>query len=328
MRYLSLLCTMLVMILVGCNTNPPVSLDEKSGYVKVTSNVEGAKVHLNGKDTKKLTPATIISPAGNHTIKLTKDGYQPAEKQVVVNSEKTTDLEITLSKTDVNPPVAAKKIVLLEDFANVSCDPCVPANEILHKLSSEYSGKIAIIKFPANFPAENDPLYLDAKEYSDSRMKYYNIYAVPTVFVDGITSPVSSDVNSVKNAIDQQLAKTPLFDISLEKTIKGSVIEVSSEIKLISDQNIPLENIVIHTIVMEEEISFTTPPGTNGEKTFYDVVRKMVPGIEGQKLALKNKIQKVNFSIDIQSKWNTSKLKIVMFLQNKITKEVFQAGIH
>ena len=58
------------------------------------------------------------------------------------------------------------------------------------------------------------------------------------------------------------------------------------------------------------------------------MVRKILPTING--LSLANVQQSVSNIIDIEDdlleSWQTNKLNVVVFIQNKLTKEVLQAG--
>jgi serine/threonine protein kinase/type II secretory pathway pseudopilin PulG len=54
------------------------------GTVKISSSPAGADIALNGKPTGQKTPATLSLPAGNHVIKLHKDGFQDATENVSV----------------------------------------------------------------------------------------------------------------------------------------------------------------------------------------------------------------------------------------------------
>ncbi len=116
---------------------------------------------------------------------------------------------ILLSSCETNPPIvvdygsgniflkinlntsgssSASKIVLLEDFANVSCVPCVISNKIIESLTKNTYGpsKLVAVKFPTNFPSPSDPFYLAQPNYCDQRMEYYNIFFAPTTYVDGV----------------------------------------------------------------------------------------------------------------------------------------------
>jgi len=78
----------------------------------------------------------------------------------------------------------------------------------------------------------------------------------------------------------------------------------------------------------EAEIEFQQPPGSNGETKFYDVIRLMLPSING--ISLRQLIDQGDLSFEFEdviiSDWNIEKLSTVVYIQNSITKEVYQTG--
>ena len=321
MRFLTLIISLVAVLLisVGCNTNPPTKVIQEKGKIEITSDISGAKIFINNSDSGKLTPAVFELNPGKYSIKLLKEGYSSSEKKYNLIANQTVKASFILKKIKI------QKIVLVEDFANVSCDPCVVSNKILHSLNTKLKGKIAIIKFPVNFPSPNDPFYNEAKKYADKRSSYYKIFSAPTVILDGTERPISTDESSINSKIEELLKKEVKFDVSVKKTINGNKIEIESEIKNLSATEI--NNLIVHTIVIEEKIEFQSPPGSNGEKVFYDVMRKMLPGVDGTALELTGNKQKIKVSADISSGWKKEELKIITFIQNKITKKVYQAAL-
>lgn len=320
MKHLVLI-TLLLTFLTGCKTNPPVSVEVVKGKIEITANIQGAKIFVNGSDSGNLTPATLELTPGKYTFKLTKDGYSDVEKEYTIVGNQTISAVFELTEISVS------KIVLLEDFANVSCDPCVISNKILHSLSEKYKNRIAIVKFPVNFPSPNDPFYLHAKDYAGKRSSYYKIFSAPTVIVDGTTRPIATDSTSIINAIESNLAKTPYFNISVTKTVANSQVSVNVALDKFSDALENLENVVIHTVIIEKRIEFQSPPGSNGEKIFYDVMRKMLPDADGTPLNLVNNKQTISTSVATDPLWNKDQLQVIVYVQNKITKEIYQAAI-
>jgi hypothetical protein len=114
----------------------------KFGIINVTSNVSEAKIIFNGVDTGKLTPDTIKAEVGTHSIKLVKTDYDTLSVMVSVQKNIQTEASLNL--------FASNKIVLIEDFANVSCVPCVTSNKILEQLTNNTFGrkKLVAVKFP------------------------------------------------------------------------------------------------------------------------------------------------------------------------------------
>jgi hypothetical protein len=224
---------------------------------------------------------------------------------------------------------AASKTAIIEDFANVSCIPCVASNKVIEAVSNSYGPtKLAIVKFPTNFPAPNDLFYLAAKEICDARMSYYNIIAAPTTIVDGITRLYSlTDTTALKTAIDAQLAITPRFEIEVSGIVEGDYV-ANVNVKFIDTSGINLSDLVIHTVLTETDIEFEQAPGSNGETKFYDVTRLMLPTKEGTPIRQLIDQGELTFTFEdaLLSSWNLEKLNFVVYIQNKTTKEVFQTG--
>lgn len=319
MKYLTLII-LLIYTFIGCKTDPPLLVIAKKGKIEISANIEGAKIFVNGSDSGELTPATLELDPGKYTFKLIKEGYNEIEKEYVIITDHTIKAEFNLSESNIS------KIVLVEDFANVSCDPCVISNQILHEISQEYENKLAIIKFPVNFPSPNDPFYLHAKEYADKRRDYYKIFSAPTVIVDGTQRPISTSLVSIKDDIDQSLNENTPFQISVTKTMSNNKLDISTDISLTSSFE-GIENLVVQTVVIEQKIEFQSPPGSNGEKIFYDVMRKMLPDAEGTNINLSENTQKIDNSVAFDPAWQEDQIKVIVFIQNKLTKKIYQAAI-
>ena len=260
-----------VLIIGGCNTNPPMSPN-----VTATGNIS-LKIHIDNSTS-----------------------YLPVNK-----------------------------VVVLENFVNVGCYPCQTTNRIIRQLSNKTYGrkKLVLIKFPTNFPAPNDIFYLAAKEFCDSRMDYYNIFFAPSIIIDGILRPIASDSASIIEAIDSRLTVPPRFDVGVNTTLEGNFI-IDIAIKFIDSSAINMSDLVIHTAITETDIEFQQPPGSNDETKFYDVIRLMLPTKNG--ISLRQLIENGNLSFEFEdamfSDWNLEKLNAVVFIQNTITKEVYQTG--
>jgi len=313
-----------VFIYLSCSTNPPVDVDDsfEAGKLFITSNVTGASIYVNNNNTGKVTPDTISVPIGNVTVKIEKDGYIPSSKNVIVTLDSIISLDFTLLIANVT------KIVLLEDFSNVSCGPCVGTNKAIESLKKyAFGSRILPIRFSTNFPSPNDPFYTANKPDCNARMVLYAIQSSPTVVVDGILFPVSTDSNSIKQRIESRLTETPKFKITASDSVSGSEYFVKIKVENIDTTGLKFSDLFIHTVVTETEIEYTTPPGSNGETKFHDVMRKMLPSSSGENLSQMFPGSEVLLErqVSISSSWNISKLNTVVFIQNKTTKEVIQA---
>ncbi len=75
-----------------------VTLLPAFGAISVTSNVTGAKVMIDGKDTGQRTPCTLQEVAsGKHTVTIQMEQYAPLQQGVLVEDGKTAQLQADLS---------------------------------------------------------------------------------------------------------------------------------------------------------------------------------------------------------------------------------------
>lgn len=227
--------------------------------------------------------------------------------------------------------LTSDRTVLLEDFANVSCVPCVTSNKIIRRYTHDVygPGKLVAVKFPTNFPSPNDPFYNANRASNDYRMGYYNIFFAPTTIIDGTDRPSSTDSIAIKQAIDNQISSSTDFKIQIDRQVGNNSVgyDVTVTAKNLSSYN--LDEIYLRFAILETEIEFADPPGSNGEKKFYDVMRVMLPSDLGYKMSeVRTYTQQITFNYEnrVDTSWNTNLLHAVAYIQNQNTMEVYQAG--
>jgi len=314
-----------ILLIISCETNPPnnpVEVEEY-GTLYVTSNITGAEIFVDGESTGKVAPDSILLKTGIYSIGLVKDGYFSLPEEVEVETDIVKEVNIELIEQ------TSQKIVLIEDFSNVSCIPCIESNKILKSIKNSYTDeKLVVIKYAANFPSPVDPMYLANTEDADSRMSYYIIFFTPTIIVDGLDRPTSSDSISIKESIDSKLAAQPKFEISVDDSIAGQSMFVNGKVKLLNSSELNFDDLVIHSVVIETLIEYSSPPGSNGETEFHDVMRKMLPDNQGFSISNIEDDNEINFNWETQinSGWNKERLKTIVFIQDKNSKEIFQAN--
>lgn len=312
---------------LGCNTNPPDVLSiplVDTGKIFVTSNVDSALIFVDDIFSGNYSPDTLDISAGEHSIRLEKENYISKSEFITVIKNEIVSIDFELEFAAVN------KIVLLEDFANVSCNPCVISNKIIYSLTHYNNAlKVIAIKYPTNFPSPNDPFYLANTIDCNARMSYYNIFSAPTTVIDGIEKPISTDSNDVKQKISNRMMQAAQFRLTVTDTLIGSSYSVKIKVDLLDNSNIDFNNLVIQTVVIEESIEFANPPGSNGETIFYDVMRAMLPSNQGESITdiEATGSKQLTRQIMLDSQWQFEKIKAVVFIQDKITKEVYQVEI-
>ncbi len=321
----TLLLLILAVSLFSCKLNPPTepAIIQPTGKIYVTANVDSAVIILDGNSTGKFTPDTITVTVGEHELELMKDNYFSSPISISILKNQTINRNIVMTLASI------QKTVLIEDFSNVSCIPCVASNIILEKISSQYSEtKLVKIKYPTNFPSPNDPFYLSNPNACNTRIMNYSIFSTPTIWIDGINKPIATDSLEIKNDIDNRLSETPKFNITVSDSIGSNNYFIKVKLETINISNLDLTKIYLYAVVTEKVISFSTPPGSNGETEFYDVMREMLPNPNGFQLGniSSNDKFEYSYSTELKSNWNLTNITTVVFIQNKESKEVYQAN--
>jgi len=222
------------------------------------------------------------------------------------------------------------KTVLIEDFANVSCVPCVISNKTLESLTNYTFGhsSLVAVKYAANFPSPSDPFYLANPSVCNSMMSYYNIFTAPTNIIDGILKPVPTDSDDVIDKISQRLQVPSKIKIIVSDSISSEDYFIRFSIEVKDTAALNFANLVCNIVITETDIKFVAPPGSNGETEFYDVMRVKYPTVNQQIQVNTNQSASVmNLrQVKINSGWNKQNLHTVIFLQDKSTKEVIQSA--
>jgi len=129
-------------------------------------------------------------------------------------------------------------------------------------------------------------------------------------------------------AVDERLTKELRFRMDVTSSVVGTEYFITVTVKVINGAGIDFSNSVLQTVVTETDIEFATPPGSNGETKFYDVMRVMLPSNSGQSLNGMSQTEEVIFQsqTSINPNWVVDNLHVIAFIQNISTKEIYQAS--
>ena len=132
-----------------------------------------------------------------------------------------------------------------------------------------------------------------------------------------------ADIDS--NDLARRSLINPSFSITLNATVAGGILSVTGQVKALEAIN--AESVTLYLAVTEK--SSTGPAGANGETKYYNVFRKFIPDAGGINL---KKVWALNETYDLtEQTWtianipNSADIEVIAFLQNNITKEVYQA---
>ncbi|MBK9390356.1 MAG: T9SS type A sorting domain-containing protein [Bacteroidetes bacterium] len=232
-----------------------------------------------------------------------------------------------------------KRNVLLEHFANTTSSRSSEATAMINDIDIDNDKDVVNIQYHTNFPGV-DSFYVSNPADASARILYYGLTKAPYSFVDGGTKKEHAVIfDYSETELDNSLTKidaneivrrgliSPLFDIRLDSlSVSGGVLTISGNIVALDDTT--LTNLNLYLAVIEKTNSKYT--GAAGETLFRNVFRKFVPDAAGINLG---KTWTKGVAVPIQDQtWiisktlNSSDIEVVAFIQNSVTKEVYQAA--
>ncbi len=240
-------------------------------------------------------------------------------------------LNDTLRQRSVIFPGAYRTHVLYEQWTSSTCGPCASNNPTVDAFISSHADSVVAVKYHVGWPSPgNDPMYLHNPTQSYDRRNYYGVNSVPHIWVEGVIEPVYpyTTAGSLQNPfIERNSAPTPVRTvnvISSRPTADSihSVVTVTVMNTLMSR----MTNTYLRVQAVERVVEYASPPGTNGEKTFYDVFRHSYPTSLGTLLPAEPGTYIYEFTYKIDPVWIDTNIYTIAFVQNDNTHEVYGAG--
>ncbi|MBD3224591.1 MAG: PEGA domain-containing protein [Caldithrix sp.] len=299
--------------------NVPMQAIEQFGYAQINSAPANAQIYIDNQFTGKTTPDTLQLEPGGYQIALRKNGFIQSSSPISIMRDSTIDFEQSLT---------INQRVLLESFANVSCQPCVKATENLLQFVEEHDpSQFAIIEYFAFWPSQYDPFYLEAPEDVDERINHYSVTTLPTLKMSGHQGVDGSDQQAISNAFNQAFQnQSQNLAISAEKKLDEGQLNVNIEIY-------DFDNILgsgtnrLFVAVIENDIHFDSPPGSNGLTDFEFVFRGFLTDKSGDSVEDAGTPVVKQYVLQWPS-WQYSNSHIIAFIQNIDNKRILQATIN
>ena len=215
-----------------------------------------------------------------------------------------------------------QKKVLIEDFTNSHCPLCPPAYNALYSFKDNDTNSVhaSFIYYHMPFPYSDDPLYQANKSDPAARNNYYGPYSsTPDAFFDGtIQSHSYTDWSKTLDGLIKH--KTSPLKITISGMAESNKINLKSKISRSGDIN--QTDLAVHFVVVEN-IHYL---GRNGVSRHDNVMRKMLPDPAGKPFSINdNESIEIDTTIDLDASWIPDSLGVVVFVQSKGTKEVYQS---
>jgi hypothetical protein len=223
------------------------------------------------------------------------------------------------------------KMTLIEHFTNASDGASLSADSQLDALANSNPLDIIDIQYHTSFPGI-DPFNQLNPVDPRTRASLYQVSEVPVSILNGGTTskfrfdydedPLDTNLVKVQSLLD------PLFNIDLQTTRSENALNISIALKPLPEIiNHQVNQVTLHFVIIERIVSGVT--GANGDTLFESVLKTMLPDTS----FMNDWDPSSGESITITRKWNfkntynADELRVVAFLQDEYTREIYQSAI-
>lgn len=218
-----------------------------------------------------------------------------------------------------------QRVLLFECFTNTSCGPCASQNPALDALITANQGKVVAVKYHMSWPGPNDPMYLHNTADNNARRGYYGVSYVPYTVVDG--NRFADMPSGISQAMVNNWSSEPSpFDLQLSCQLNADQTAVHVDVLGRASEAVSGE-LKLHVAVIENTITYNSAPGSNGERVFHQVMKKMLPSSSGTTLSNVQEGSTFAYSFDwtLANVYDVNEITAIAWIQDNGTKSVHQA---
>jgi hypothetical protein len=205
-------------------------------------------------------------------------------------------------------------------------------NQEFNSVVNANSEDVIDIQYHTIFPGD-DPFYDLSPWTSDARELYYSLYNqnVPYAFIDGGRNGMDGYVvNYRERKLEQQnLTKSVLednvFKLDLKTDITFNSLTIDIEIEALN--SLGQKNVTLQVAILENIIKDVVTE--NGETRFESVLKDMYPNSQGTSYTRNWNVgdkEVLDFEWMFLDVFDDQELRVVAFIQDDQTKEVYQAA--
>lgn len=211
-------------------------------------------------------------------------------------------------------------ILVLEHFTNASCGPCAAQNPAMEAIMNANGTKATSLKYHVSWPGV-DPMYSFNTVDPMARVNFYTINGVPAVRLS--TQPNMAPSQITQSAInDWYNTMSPAFRYNIQSQIVGDSLFISGQV--VRFRPINATDLRLHTVLAEHPVNYDNPPGSNGERDFPMVVRKMFPTAAGLEIGNGSVATPFSYAYYMPALLRRDRLQLVLFVQSAGAKTAYK----
>lgn len=226
------------------------------------------------------------------------------------------------------------KMPVIEHFTQASCGPCASQNPTLYNTLGTFgSNNYVKLTYQVSWPGV-DPMNAEYPAGPNDRRNYYGVTGVPNASLNGgaVAGPNTAVTSST---LASAATLTTPYEMEITQTwVSGTSVDVDVVIRNVTTAPIATAD-RFHLAMVEENITFATAPGSNGETEFFSVVRDMYNASTGASSTAGATIASIPAGDSLTFTMNVTppsyirdlnQVSFVGYVQNNTTKEVHQGA--
>jgi hypothetical protein len=234
-----------------------------------------------------------------------------------------------------------QRTILMEEFEGASSPTSALQNPQFNTLLSNNLDKVVPLKYHVSFVGV-DPMGNQNQVDVSTRQNLYKVTGVPLGFMDGDsnqfigTSYLGAPANMTQAKINTRYAITSPLSVNTSYSYNSLTDSITSVVTIINVTPNAINASSagkqrLEFALVEMNIEFATPPGSNGETEFYYVMRSMLPDANGTILPdVINPGQTLSFTFKFKKPayiYKPAQMAVIAFVQDFGTLNVLQTAI-
>jgi hypothetical protein len=222
----------------------------------------------------------------------------------------------------------SQRLVLFEEFTQASCPPCASTNPALNTMLNANQSKVVSVKYQTSWPGV-DPMNAQNPSEVATRVTYYGVTGVPDGELDGGQGFSGQPASMTAAMVNTRYNVTSPFTIDVTHNLTHNPDVIHAHAVITATGAVTGTTLVAQMAVIERRVYFSSPPGTNGEKEFEGVMKKMLPNASGTTLPNTWSVgasQTIDLDWTLSNVYDTNQLAVVVWVQDNSNQHVIQAG--
>jgi thiol-disulfide isomerase/thioredoxin len=227
---------------------------------------------------------------------------------------------------------AQQRVVLIEQFSNASCPTCATYSPQVYNFANQNPEKVVVVTYHAPFPYQHDSFHFANPDDANARINYYNIHGTPSTVIDGNfkQGTTASLLNTFAADVNQRTQVAAKYNITIKNLrIDNGKVAGTAVYTSIGDNS--AANLRAFVVLVEKSIpksAYKVSPGSNAETEYKNVMRYLFPATDGKTIFNRADGDKdsIEFSLITPNVKSIEQVRIVAFVQESTTKEIYQAA--